>query len=160
MPKKSLLKSNMSVVVIAFFLSFAVYSLATNHTDIATNIQGAVVSQAVTADLRVSVEGDMLILTSQKDITWVSDVSLLALYDVETVNRSDDWVKTQYTLTISSTEPGEVSLIIDLWKESNIDAWDEILRIDVNWDPYGMIFSDIALRFEWGDAESVSFEMP
>lgn len=113
MAKKSLLKSNISVVVIAFFLSFAVYSLAVNYTDVATNIQGAVVTPEITGDLAVSVAGDTLVITAQKSIDAVTAVSVLAMYDTAVVNWSDDALKTAFASTISSNQPGEVSIVLD-----------------------------------------------
>lgn len=160
MSKKSLLRNNSIVVVIAFFLSFAVYSLATNYSDVATNIQWAVQGDEVTADLRVSVEESVLVVTTQKDIDWVVAVSILALYDTETVNWSDDWVTTPYSATVSSNEPWEISIVLDMHGPVSLQAGDELARIAINGDPFAVSFWDIALTFDDGVAQSVSVEVP
>lgn len=160
MRKKSLLKSNRSIVGIAFFLSFAVYSLATNYTDVATNIQGAVVGQEVTADLRLSIEGDTVVVSSQKDISGVTAMSMLALYDTQAINWDDDGVDADFPITVVSNEPGEVSIVMTLWENEEIRAGQSLLVLRINWDPYALSISDIAITFAWWDAESVTFEVP
>lgn len=160
MTKKSLLKSNISVVVIAFFLSFAVYSLAVNYTDVATNIQGAIVTPEITGDLAVSVEDDLLVVTAQKSIVAVIAISVLALYDTDAINWSDDALQTSFASTIAANQPGEVSIVLDTRWSVDFAPGDVLFSLAINGDPYAMSFSNIAVTFAGGETEAVSFAMP
>lgn len=150
------LKGNIIAVCLAFLLSIAVYSGVTNYTNLATDIRGAAwVDATVLTDISVTVEGSDLIITTWKDIPDVQSISILLVYNTETVKRSSDTVESSYDRAVSEWEEWEATVIVTVWWKT-LPAWTVLASLRVNWSPYDVVPADFVATFtDWSTASLV-----
>lgn len=142
----------------AFLLSIALYSWLT-QTDLAADIKGATwTDNTVITDMFVSVEEDNLVITAWKNIPDVASVSILFVYDAETVKRSDDWVVSSYDVAVSAWEKWEATVVVPVGGQLDKDS--EILEIRVNWSPYDIIVADVVATFSDDSVSPLTLTMP
>lgn len=154
------LKWNILAVCLAFLLSVAVYSWVTNYTDLATDIRGATwVDATIITDVVLFVDDTDLVVTTSKEIPDVSTLSMLFVYDAETVKRSSDDVASSYDIAVSEWDKWEATVIVTVEWEV-LSKWEELVRMSVNWSPYDLIIADMIATFADWSVSSLTLTLP
>ncbi len=160
MPITRRLRGNIIAVWLAFLLSIAVYSWVTNYTNLATDIRGATwVDATILTDLVVKVEESNLVITTWKDIPEVETISILFVYDWESVNRSNDWVQSSYDRAVSEGEKWEATVVVTLWWKT-LPKWSEVMKASIVWSPYDIVPADVVATFTDWSTSTLALTLP
>jgi len=92
--------------------------------------------------------------------SWVTTtLSMLFVYDAETVKRSSDDVASSYDIAVSEWDKWEATVIVTVEWEV-LSKWEELVRMSVNWSPYDLIIADMIATFADWSVSSLTLTLP
>lgn len=153
-------KENLLALIFALILSFSIINLNYNFNFLQWDIswvknENTKTNQEIKWDVFYEIKWDNLILSSNKNISWVKSLNFNVFYDISKVKLNFENIDSKYEMTSTNTNDWLVNLIIMInW---DINSWDELIKVNFEWDESNLTISDVSVLLDnW--LENLSIE--
>lgn len=153
--KKGFLQEHGLAFALALFISLW-FLFVINKTDFlkADIMQGQESNKVeIKGDIDMKFDKEQFDIVSNKDISWISNISLTLVYDVEKVKIEKENIDSEFDFSLAQAGEGRINIIISV---NSIKSLQKLLSVKYSWDQTLVNVSDATVMFTDWTAENLS----
>lgn len=150
-------KTHLLAVVVAWILSYGFYLIFTNPTQLPADILWIQNWETSFGDIEIEQLQDHIVFRMNREITDLSSIHFLVMYDDEYVQSDSLWVQSNYPITSSFTD-NQWMIIVNI--DTQVSPNKELFIINGIESNQDLIIADIFATFEDETTERLLFSQP